>query len=294
MKYLFFSALLGLGLAGCSSDSQHNTPTETEAGPTPATASEQTVSPPLAVTADTSPTTPIPAVEPSPAVAPAATRTVAYQGGMSLQVDNFEQATSSLNQLLDQYGAYPSAAHEARANGQHYQEMTLKIPAADFLHVVAALAKLGRIANKDVSATDITADVVALTTRVSARQATAAKYRQLLARATTPAQARQLADQARQLQTELAADNARLQQLGLGSQGLWATLHLRYTQTLPSVEPAAPLPAVAPQLLASFTNGWSVVVSVLVALTNLWPVLLLGAAIWSGARWWRRRHPAEY
>ncbi|QKG56631.1 DUF4349 domain-containing protein [Hymenobacter sp. BRD128] len=219
---------------------------------------------------------------------------MAYQGEINLQVDNFEQATSSINQVLDQYGAYPSAAHQTRANGQHYQEMTLKVPATDFLHVVAALAKLGRIDTKDISSTDITAELVTLNTRVNAGQATAARYRQLLAKATSPAQLHQFEDQNRQVQAALAADKARLQQLGLGTQELWATLHLRYTQTLPTTEPSTPLPAFAPQFLASFNNGWTFVLNILVVLTNLWPLLLLGAVVWPVLRWWRRRHPAEY
>jgi hypothetical protein len=296
MKYLIFPALLGLGLAGCSQSSQSSTATDP--------ASSLTAMPPAseAALADSVPT-PAPSAaataesslvaSQAPAVATPA-RSVAYQGDMNLEVDDFDQTTASLNQLLDQFGAYPSTAHEARANGQRYQELTIKVPATGFLHLVAALGKLGRTANKEVSSTDITADLVALSTRVSARQATATKYHQLLAKATNPTQIRQLEEQNRQLQTELAADKGRLQQLGLGVQGLWATLHLRYAQTLPLAESNPPLPSFAPQFLASFTNGWSFVLSILVAVTNLWPLLVLGAIAWPALRWWRRRHPAEY
>lgn len=224
---------------------------------------------------------------------PQQTRSVAYQGEMSLEVDNFEQATANLNQLLDQFGAFPSTAHETRANDQHYQEMTLKVPASEFLHLVAALAKLGRTTSKDIGATDITADLFALSTRIAAQQAAAAKYRQLVAQATNPAQMRQLEDQSRQAQAALLADKARLQQLGLGTQGLWATLRLRYTQ-VDVAAPSTPLPAFAPQFTASFNNGWSFVMSLLIALTNVWPLLVLALAAWPTFRWWRRQHPAEY
>jgi hypothetical protein len=298
MKYLIFSALLGLGLAGCSSAPQSSTQAMVDESPTATT-------PPPTLTASTGSSltdTTLAATSvrtgtldtrlSSPAAS--APRSVAYQGEMSLQVDNFEQATSRINQLLDQYGAYPSAAHETRANGQHYQEMTLKVPATDFLHVVAALAELGHIDNKDITATDVTAELVTLSTRVNARQATVTKNRQLLAQATSPAQLRQLEDQSRQLQAELAADKARLQQLGLGTQGLWATLHLRYTQMVPTAEPSAPLPAFAPQFLASFNTGWAFILNVLIVVTNVWPLFLLGAIAWPVLRWWRRRRPAEY
>jgi hypothetical protein len=224
---------------------------------------------------------------------PGQPRSVAYQGEMSLEVDNFEQATASLNQLLDQFGAFPTTAHETRANGQHYQEMTLKVPATEFLHLVAALGKLGHTASKDIGATDITADLVTLSTRLTAQQATAAKYRQLLAQATNPTQVRQLEEQNRQVQAELLASKASLQQLGLGTQGLWATLRLRYTQAVVA-EPSAPLPAFAPQFAASFNNGWAFVMSLLIAFTNVWPLLVLALAAWPAIRWWRRHHPAEY
>lgn len=224
---------------------------------------------------------------------PGQARSVAYQGEMSLEVDNFEQATTSLNQLLDQFGAFPSTAHETRASGQHYQEMTLKVPATEFLHLVAALGKLGHTTSKDIGATDVTADLVALSTRITAQQATVAKYRQLLAQATTPTQVRQLEDQTRQVQAALLADKTRLQQLGVGTQGLWATLRLRYAQAIVA-ETSTPLPAFAPQFVASFNNGWSFVMSLLIALTNVWPLFVLAVGTWIAFLWWRRHHSAEY
>jgi hypothetical protein len=297
MKYLIFSALLGLGLAGCSSSPQSES--QASADTTAATTMQAAPNQPLQASEPAAPVAPgstaastTPLASPTPDT-PGQTRSVAYQGEMSLEVDNFEQATASLNQLLDQFGAFPSTAHETRANGQHYQEMTLKVPATEFLHLVAALGKLGHTTGKDIGATDVTADLVSLSTRLAAQQATAAKYRQLLAQATSPTQVRQLEEQNRQLQTELAASKARLQQLGLGTQGLWATLRLRYTQTV-VLEPSPPQPTFAPQFLASFNNGWSFVMSLLVALTNVWPLLVLMLAAWPAFRWWRRHHPAEY
>jgi hypothetical protein len=303
MKYLIFSVLFGLGLAGCSS----HTPSEvTTSSDIPSTTPMQSApnqslealesAATVAPGSDIINTTPAASSTPlaSPALdTPGQPRNVAYQGEMSLEVDNFEQATASLNQLLDQFGAFPSTAHETRANDQHYQEMTLKVPATEFLHLVAALGKLGHTASKDIGATDITADLVALTTRITAQQATAAKYRQLVAQATSPTQVRQLEDQTRQIQAELLADKTRLQQLGVGTQGLWATLRLRYTQTI-VLEPTTPLPAFAPQFVASFNNGWSFVMSLLIAFTNVWPLLVLALAAWPAFRWWRRHHPANY
>lgn len=226
MKYLIFPALLGLGLAGCSSTPQSTEQLGSAVSPPAATEQPLTPAPPVAPVSPASPAAEaaLPEAPAASPVAPAAPRTVAYRGKMNLEVTNFERATTSITQLIDQFGAYPNAAHETRASGQHYQEMTLKVPATAFLHLVVALSKLGPTNNKDLPSTDITAYVVTLSTRITTRQATAAKYRQLLTKASNPAQVRQLEDQNRQLQTELAADRACLQQLGLSTQGLWTTL----------------------------------------------------------------------
>jgi hypothetical protein len=48
-----------------------------------------------------------------------------------------------------------------------------------------------------------------------------------------------------------------------------------------------------PRFLTAFYRGWSVVLGLVVVLTNLWPLLLLGAAVVWGVRRWRLHHPAS-
>ncbi|RZK87114.1 MAG: DUF4349 domain-containing protein, partial [Hymenobacter sp.] len=181
--------------------------------------------------------------------------------------------------------------HEERASGQQRQEMTVKVPPTEFTALVAALGRLGHIENKDIASTDVTADLLQAATNLDAKKTAVAKYQQQLASAANPAEARRLEEQARQLRLDLAADQAKLQQLGARS--TWATLTLRYYQVLPTPEPSTPLPTFAPQFLAAFYRGWSVVLSILVALTNFWPLGLLGAVAAWGVRRWQQRHPAE-
>jgi len=205
-------------------------------------------------------------------------------------VDNFEQASASINRLLVQHGSYLSTAHEERANGQQRQEMTIKVPPTEFAALVAALGRLGHIENKDIASTDVTADLLQAATNLDAKQVAVAKQQQL-ASAANPAEARRLEEQTRQLRLDLAADQAKLQQLGARS--TWATLTLRYYQVLPAPEPTAPLPTFAPQFLAAFYRGWSVVLSILVVLTNFWPLGLLGGVATWAVRRWRQRQATE-
>ncbi|MBD2767761.1 DUF4349 domain-containing protein [Hymenobacter sp. BT664] len=254
MKRLIYPVLIGLGLVGCSQSKSSNEQAEV--------ATEM---------AAEAPGTPVAGRN---APARQAERSVIYEGQLDLEVDDFEQTTTAIDHLLEQHWAYLSTAHETRANGQHRQEMTLKVKPSEFLPLIAALGKLGRITNKDISSADVTADVLAATTTLAAKQKAEAKYQQLLAATTNPAEVRRLGDLARESHLDIADAQAKLQQFGTRS--AWATLTLRYSQVLPTPAPSSPMPDFAPRFLEAFYRGWSILLGFIVVLTNLWPLLLLG------------------
>ncbi|MDQ2771158.1 MAG: DUF4349 domain-containing protein [Bacteroidota bacterium] len=287
MKYLILPVLLGLGLAGCSQSAQKET-AET-----------------AAVSAPNSAATPdVPHHQPAPTEARAESATtrpeavahaqaepghsVAYQAELNMEVADFDQATDHINALFDRYGAYLGTAHESRIEGQRRQEMTLKVPPAQFIPLVAALGKLGHIETKDIASADITAEMLATAAHLAEQQAADAQLRQELARTTSPTEKVRLESQLRRQSAEAASSQAQLQQFG--DRAKWATLQLRYYQVLPLATPAPPMPNFSPQFLTAFYRGWSVILELLVVLTNLWPLLLLAPAAWWGLRRWRQ-HP---
>ena len=283
MNYLIFPVLLGLGLAGCSQSPTENPATTPETASAPPTDRADRSAPGLAATGPARPV--------APAAPAAPDRSVIYQGEMDLAVDSFEQASASIDQLLDQQLAYLVTAHETRANGQHRQTMTLKAAPQDFPRLVATLGKLGRIESKDVSSADATADLLAADKSLATRQATEARLLQLLAKTSNPAEVRRLEEQTQQLRQEVAADQSHLQQLG--AQTTWATLTLRFYQALPDAAPSEPAISFAPQFAEAFNRGWSAVLAVLVVVTNIWPLLVLGGLGAWATRWWRLRQAAR-
>ena len=286
MKRLIYPALLGLALAGCS---QAKEETSTEAvAQSPATEVTSKSLPPMpAATPDT--------ILDSPAsVATSITRPardVIYQGTLDLAVTDFNQATTSITRLLEQNEAYLTTAHETRADGQHRQEMTIKVLPKNFVTLVTALGQLGHVENKDIASADVTADILQAAKTLDNKRAIAAKFQQQLAQTTTKEEANRLKEQASTLQADLAADQTKLQQFG--ARATWATLQLRYYQPLSATDTDEPQAAFAPQFQAAFNRGWSVILNIAVVLTNIWPLLVLGGLGGWGWRRWRMRHPAE-
>ncbi|GAA3927469.1 DUF4349 domain-containing protein [Hymenobacter algoricola] len=266
MKHLFYPVLLGLGLAGCSQAAQ-----------------EESATPPRLTPEFASP-----ASSGTGTAAAAPGRSVIYHGELKLAVDNFEQAASQTDQLLREHAAYVGTAHETRSEGQHWQEMTIKVPPTEFMPLLQALGRLGRIESKDVTSADVTADVLEAGSRLRARQASESRYQLLRRQAKTPAEIQLLEEQARQARAEIAA--AQVQLKDYGRQSTWASLTLRYYQVIAAAEITSPEPPAVPRLLAAFNRGWSVLVAVAVVLTTVWPLLLLGAA--GGWLWRRRPHAA--
>lgn len=282
MKYLIFPVLLGLGLVGCSQSKEDASVAEpqTTAAPAP------TESPAASV----APASQEPESQPV-AQQQAVARAVVYEGKLNLVVNNFEKASPKIDSLISLHGAYLATAHETRSDGLVRQDMTIKVPPTKFVPLVAALGKLGYTENKDVASADVTADILAASNSLTEQQAAQRKYQQLLAKTTNPADVQRLIGQERQAKDEIAAAQAKLQQFG--AQRQWATLTLHVRQLLPSPEPSEPLPAFAPQFLDAFNRGWSVVLAILVLITNLWPLMLVGAVGAWALRWWRLRHPTQ-
>ncbi|MBD2720871.1 DUF4349 domain-containing protein [Hymenobacter armeniacus] len=283
MKYLIFPALLGLGVMGCSQSAKEQAATPDSQTATVAPSANTA---PLGAMTDTAELATGP--DPSVATAASAARLVVYEGKLDLAVDDFETASPRIDSLLEEHGAYLATAHETRTDGQIRQVMTIKVPPTKFVRLVAALGKLGHVENKDVTSADVTADVLAATTALANQQTAQTKYQQLLAKTTNAAEVKRLVAAQHRAQADVTDARTRLQQFG--AQGRWATLTLHVRQLLPSAAPSAPVPAFAPQFREAFGQGWSVVMSFLVLLTNLWPLLLVAGVVTGGVRWWRLRH----
>ncbi|GAB3865361.1 hypothetical protein GCM10028824_04080 [Hymenobacter segetis] len=287
MKFLIIPVLLGLGLAGCSQSKSDET---IALAAEPATANNQA---PASSTTSQPTTVAMPdeqAVQPevvaTPKVQPG--HSVAYQAELNMEVEDFDKATDRINALLEHHGAYLGTAHETRADGQRRQEMTVKVPPAQFVALVSALGRLGHIENKDIASADITADVLATAAHLQEQQTSETQLRQQLARATSPDERTHLEGEIRRQRADAATTESQLQRFGTRAD--WATLTLHYFQVLPTPAPQTPMHDFSPQFLTAFYRGWSVVLELVVALTNIWPLLLLmGAGGWALRRWRQRQ-----
>lgn len=182
---------------------------------------------------------------------------VIYKGSLELEVTDFDAASSRLDTLLSQHGAYLTDANETTDAGRHQQVLTIRVPSERFLALTSRLGRLGQVQSKQISSRDIAAELARLRTTTTTTRDTA------------------------------IARNAAAESRLLTEQATMGTLELTYFQ-FRSATDTAPAAAVGPRLVAGLWFGWRIVGLLFVGLAYGWP-LLLALAGWA---WWRWRQGA--
>lgn len=223
-KYLYLLPLAGLMLVGCAQQQATKAVEETPAPEIVVPAAAELAGVPLARLWQTR-------------------RPVIYEGAMRMAVRDFTAATSQLDTVLYRHHAYLAQAHEATEDNRHLQQLTIRVPSAQFLPLTMALASLGYVESKDIRSRDL---------------------------ATEQLRVRTVPHSASDSSSFSAQDQLLFEEATMG------TLHFEYYQPVPT-ELALQAPLL-PRLAAGLRYGWYLLGESLVVVTYFWPLtLLLGA-----------------
>jgi hypothetical protein len=153
--------------------------------------------------------------------------------------------------------------------------LTLQVPAESLDGVLAELAAVGAVAERTVEARDVTEQIVDMEGRLATQQASVARVRALLDRATT-------IGEIVQIESELTAREAELESI----QRRLAALQARVAMSTVRVELRGVAPAAPAGFLDGLASGWSAFLAVgrglLLAVGAALPFLVL-AGIGFGA-----------
>jgi hypothetical protein len=116
------------------------------------------------------------------------TRSVVYKGSITVRVQDLTDAVNRAEALATGSGglvAQEQTTEDPQHRGYGQATLTLRVPPADFGHTLDALGDLGRELDRARSAEDVTSQVADVDSRVRSAQASVARVRTLLSRATT-------------------------------------------------------------------------------------------------------------
>jgi hypothetical protein len=165
--------------------------------------------------------------------------------------------------------------------------LVLKVPPDALAATLDDLGALGKVSDRAQQAQDITADVIDVGSRIKTGEASVARLRDLMAKATSVADIAALETELARREGDLEAAKAKQRVLSSQVAQATITLHLAEPSTRSAVRR---LPGIGTALAAGGKAFWTVLKAVLVALA--WSLPFLGAAIvigWPLRRALRRR-----
>lgn len=202
-------------------------------------------------------------------------RQIVKTGYVSMRVEDVGRATFDVHGLVKKRNGLISSEDAQSTGDSSYANITAQIPADQLDDFIADVSALGTVDSVNVTAQDVTTQVVDLDARIRALQTSVDRLTELLAKATRIEDLLTIETQLSQRQAEL--DALKAQRAYLGDQVALSTI----TVSLSPITEVAPVDA--PGFWSGLQNGWAAFVSlVLVAVTAvgfLLPFLVILAII---------------
>ncbi|TKA06456.1 DUF4349 domain-containing protein [Actinacidiphila oryziradicis] len=217
---------------------------------------------------------------------------------LTVQANNVADALAQARTLVAGAGGYVGDENTSLdSKGLQHSRLQLRVPPDTYDRVLGDLAGLGRLLGRTVSAQDVTEQVVDVQSRIKTQQASVARVRELMNRATKISDIVSLEGQLSTREADL--ESLQAQQASLKERTGMATVTLVLTE--PAAKPASAKPKAADGFWASvgnaLTGGWHAFYvalrGVLMALAAVLPFAALGLAGWFVYRAVRKRLPAH-
>ena len=224
---------------------------------------------------------------------PATTRSIVYNGSITVRVNDVNKAANELVGLATGAGGFVGGDQRTIDAGRSTATLTLRIPADKFSRTLDDISHVGngKEQSRQVSTQDVTANVVDLAARIQAQQASVDRVRGLLAKAQTIAEITSVEGELSRREADL--ESLKGQQRSLEDLTALSTI----AATLLGPDAAAPAkPKAQGGFLAGLSNGWhAFAASIRVVLTVVGAVLpfalVLGVPL-ALVYWWLRRRRA--
>jgi hypothetical protein len=223
---------------------------------------------------------------------PASTRSIVYNGSITVRVDDVNRAANELVGLATGAGGFVGGDQRTLDAGKSTATLTLRIPADKFSKTLDDISHIagGKEQSRQVSTEDVTGKVVDLAARIQAQQASVDRVRGLLAKAQTIAEITSVESELSRREADL--ESLKGQQRSLDD--LTALSTIAVTLLGPEVAPPAKPKPDQGGFLGGLKKGWHAFATTIgVVLTVLGAVLpfalILGVPlglVW----WWRRRN----
>lgn len=238
---------------------------------------------------------PAPAADKGQPQAPARTQII-RTATLTVETADAQKATAGARTAAENAGGYVGNETTRREpDGVMTSTVTLRVPGERFDAVLAAMEGSGKLLDRKVEAQDVTQKVADVDSRVKSQQASVARVRDMMEKASGLGEVVTLEAELSKRQSDL--ESLLAQQTALRDQTSLGTITLTFSEPAKVAEPEKKKEKEDPGFLDALSGGWDVfaklVTLLLMALAAASPFLVTGAAALFGFRLYRKWRPAK-
>jgi len=205
------------------------------------------------------------------------------------EVANVKQSSEAIELAIRKYPAYISASDTRLENPVLENKMTIRVRNEFFQDLLKEIDQQARFVNyRDVKTEDVAKQFVDLESRLKTKREVEDRYIEILRKkAGTIEELLNAERQIGELHEEIEATISRINYLK--DEVSYSTIHLEFYQTISQEVATAHETPLRKQFGEALLSGWSGMVAVALALTYLWPWLMLIAIGVSAFRYVKRK-----
>jgi hypothetical protein len=201
-----------------------------------------------------------------------ADRKMIKKGQLVIAVEDISKTKKELEKICKEYNAYISSETQNNLPERLQYEQEIRVPSASFDALVQKVEAQGRLVeSKSIQTTDVTEEFIDKEARIKTKKELENRYYQILKQANKVSDMLAIEEQLNQVRYDIESMEGRIHYLR--NQVAFGTLILSFYQ------PIGTESGFGSKILASVSNGWDMVLVFIIGIMNIWPFLLMVAAI---------------
>ncbi|KJK49749.1 DUF4349 domain-containing protein [Streptomyces sp. NRRL F-4428] len=214
---------------------------------------------------------------------------------LGIETSDVQKTLAAARGAADGAGGYVGNESTKRGeNGRMTSTVTLRVPGEHYDAVLGAMEGSGKLLHRKVEAQDVTEKVADIDSRVSSQQASVARVREMMGKATALSEVVMLESELSRRQSDL--ESLLAQQTALKDKTSMGTITLEVSEPAPPVVEKKKEKK-EPTFLSALSGGWEIFTKILryllAALGALLPFLATAAVVVLLVRAYRRWRPAR-
>lgn len=194
---------------------------------------------------------------------------------VTLELDDYTAYNNAIHAKLKSYGAYMAQEQQNQTDAQIINDITIKVPVDKFDDLMNSLSGDGiKVLEKNISAEDVTGEVVDTKARMEAKKQVRDRYLDLLKQAHTMKDILEVQEEINSIQEDIESSASRVDYLVHAS--AYSTINLKYFQYLNGTTAQDVEPTFFSELSRAFKDGVSVISNLLLFVISIWPVIIGG------------------